>query len=103
MIDSPNKGIPFDRFVADPIADDLLPYGNDAVRARLVIATGFLALGPKNLDAVDRRQFEADVIDEQIDTVTREIIADSVACARCHDHKFDPFSMTDYYAIAHDG
>ncbi len=100
VIDCVNDDVPFNRFLLEQLAGDLLPYDHAAERARLLIATGFLALGPKNLDSVDQRQFQADVIDEQIDTVTRAIIADSVACARCHDHKFDPFSMTDYYALA---
>lgn len=100
VIDCVNDDMPFNRFLTEQIAGDLLPYESDAQRARLLIATSFLALGPKNLDAVDGRQFHADVIDEQIDTVTRAVTANSVACARCHDHKFDPFSMEDYYALA---
>lgn len=100
VIDRVNDDLPFDQFLTEQIAGDLLPYENDAERARLLIATGFLALGPKNLDATDERQFQADVIDEQIDTVSRAVLANSIACARCHDHKFDPFSMEDYYALA---
>ncbi|MEQ1831112.1 MAG: PSD1 and planctomycete cytochrome C domain-containing protein, partial [Pirellula sp.] len=100
VIDCVNNDIPFDRFLLEQVAGDLLPYDNNAERARLLIATGFLAVGTKNLDAVDQRQFQADVVDEQIDSLTRAVIADSVACARCHDHKFDPFSMSDYYALA---
>jgi len=100
VIDSVNKDIPFDRLITEQIAGDLLPTDDPAERARRLIATGFLALGPKNLDSVDARQFHADVIDEQIDTVTRAIIGSSIACARCHDHKFDPYSMQDYYALA---
>ena len=100
VIDCINDDIPFNRFLFEQLAGDLLPVDNNAERARLLIATGFLAIGPKNLDAVDPRQFHADVIDEQIDTVTLAILGNSVACARCHDHKFDPFSMEDYYALA---
>ena len=100
VIDCVNADVPFDRFLIEQIAGDLLPYESDAERARLLIATGFLALGPKNLDEANAFQFVADVIDEQIDTVTRGVNASSVACARCHDHKFDPFSMQDYYALA---
>jgi hypothetical protein len=99
-INSFNDDIPFDRFLLEQLAGDLLHCENDQERAKLLIATGFLAIGPKNLDSVDQRQFHADVVDEQIDTVTRAIIGNSVACARCHDHKFDPFTMTDYYALA---
>lgn len=100
VIDAFNDDLPFNRFITEQIAGDLLPYKDDAERARLLIATGFLAIGPKNLDEGNPAQFEADVVDEQIDTATRAIIANSVACARCHDHKFDPFSMEDYYSLA---
>ena len=100
VIDCMNDDLPFDRFLAEQIAGDLLPAESDAERSRLLIATGFLAIGPKNLDAANEKQFYADLVDEQIDTVTRSVLANSVACARCHDHKFDPFSMGDYYALA---
>jgi hypothetical protein len=100
VIDGVNADMPFDRFLQEQIAGDLLPYENDAERARLLVATGFLAVGTKNLDEGNPLQFAADVIDEQIDTVTRAVLANSIACARCHDHKFDPFSMEDYYALA---
>jgi cytochrome c553 len=100
VIDSVNADMPYDRFLTEQIAGDLLPAEGDAERARLLIATGFLALGPKNLEEGNPLQFEADVVDEQIDAVSRAVLANSVACARCHDHKFDPFSMHDYYALA---
>jgi hypothetical protein len=100
VIDSVDADVPVDRFLTEQLAGDLLPYKNDAERARLLIATGFLAVGPKDLDAANPIQFLADVIDEQIDSVTRGVMASSVACARCHDHKFDPYSMQDYYALA---
>ncbi|MEX0818897.1 MAG: PSD1 and planctomycete cytochrome C domain-containing protein, partial [Pirellulaceae bacterium] len=100
VIDCMNGDVPFDRFLTEQLAGDLLPYDSDQERARLLIATGFLALGPKNLDEANGFQFLADLIDEQIDTVTRAVMGHSVACARCHDHKFDPYSMEDYYALA---
>ncbi|TWT95489.1 PSD1 and planctomycete cytochrome C domain-containing protein [Neorhodopirellula pilleata] len=100
VIDCFNEDVPFDRFITEQLAGDQLPFDNAAERARLLIATGFLAVGPKNLDATDEEQFRADVVDEQIDTVTRALLGNSVACARCHDHKFDPFTMKDYYALA---
>ncbi len=95
-----NVDLPFDRFLTEQLAGDLLPAANAEERARLLIATGFLAMGTKGLNEMNRKQFEADLVDEQIDTVTRAILAQSVACARCHDHKFDPFHMRDYYALA---
>jgi hypothetical protein len=100
VLDSVGADVPYDRFLTEQLAGDLLPYANDAERARLLIATGFLAVGPKDLDAANPIQFLADVVDEQIDSVTRGVMASSVACARCHDHKFDPYSMQDYYALA---
>jgi hypothetical protein len=100
VIDCVNGDMPFDRFLREQLAGDLLPSESDAERARLLIATGFLAVGTKNLDEGNPLQFAADVIDEQIDTVTRAVLGNSIACARCHDHKFDPFSTEDYYALA---
>lgn len=100
VIDAVNADVPFDRFIIEQIAGDLLPAQGDAERARLLIATGFLALGPKGLNEMNKAQFAADVADEQIDAVTRAVLASSIACARCHDHKTEPFSMEDYYAFA---
>ena len=68
--------------------------------ATQLVATGFLAIGPKALTEQNPRQFELDLVDEQIDVVTRVMLGVSVACARCHDHKFDPIPQTDYYALA---
>ncbi|QIF04411.1 PSD1 and planctomycete cytochrome C domain-containing protein [Roseimicrobium sp. ORNL1] len=95
-----NEDKPFDRFVTEQMAGDLLPAKDDAERARLQIATGFLAFGAKGLNEMSKAQFAADLADEQLDTATRAIMASSVACARCHDHKTEPFSMEDYYALA---
>jgi len=100
VIQALNADKPFNRFITEQIAGDLLPARDDADRANLLVATGFLAFGPKGLNEMNAEQFAADVVDEQIDTVTRAVIASSVACARCHDHKFDPFHMQDYYALA---
>src|SRR5439155_7425563 len=100
VIDAVNADVPFDRFILEQLAGDLLPADDPAERVRLLIATGFLAIGPKNLDEGNQKQFTANLIDEQIDAVTLAVTANSVACARCHDHKFDPFGMEDYYALA---
>lgn len=99
VIDAVNGDVPYDRFIAEQIAGDLLPAKDDAERARLLIATGFLALGAKGLNEMNPAQFAADVADEQLDAVTRAVMASSIACARCHDHKTDPFSMEDYYGL----
>ena len=100
VIDAFNNDKPYDQFVREQIAGDLIPTKDDKKFAEQLIATGFLAIGPKTLIERNPRQFQADLIDEQIDTTTRVILGVSVACARCHDHKFDPIPQTDYYALA---
>jgi len=100
VIDAVNTDIPFDRFLTEQIAGDLLPSDDDAERARLLTATGFLAVGTKNLGENNEKKFRADLVDEQIDSLTRAVMGSSIACARCHHHKFDPFLMEDYYGLA---
>ncbi len=100
VIDAYRTDKPYDRFIVEQIAGDLLPANNDAQWNEQLIATGFLAVGPKSLTEQNPRQFQADLIDEQIDATTRVILGLSVGCARCHDHKFDPIPQTDYYALA---
>jgi len=100
VIDSLNKDLPLDRFIRQQLAGDLLPAADAEERNRHLIATGFLSLGPKVLAEVDERKMEMDIIDEQIDTVGRAFLGLSLGCARCHDHKFDPVSQRDYYALS---
>jgi Protein of unknown function (DUF1549) len=88
-----NDDLPYDRFVTEQIAGDLL-------QAPVTVATGFLALGPKPLAQQDRMKMIYDVVDEQIDTVSKAILGLTIACARCHDHKFDPILTRDYYSLA---
>ena len=95
-----NEDKPYDRFVQEQIAGDLLPFGSAAERVENQIATGFLAIGAHDLNEPDAKQFEMDVADEMINVSTRSVLALSVGCARCHDHKFDPIPTTDYYALA---
>lgn len=100
VIDAVNADMPYDRFITEQVAGDLLPAKDAAERARLLTATGFLAIGAKGLNEQNKAQFAADVADEQLDAVTRAVLASSIACARCHDHKTDPFTMEDYYGLA---
>ncbi len=100
VIDSVNADKPYNRFVIEQIAGDLLPATKPEVKNANVIATGFLAMGPKSVNERNREQYLLDIVDEQIDVVCRAVIATTVACARCHDHKFDPIPTTDYYAMA---
>lgn len=100
VIESFNEDKPFDRFVLEQLAGDLLPVETDEQFAKNLIATTFLAIGSKNVNENNRVQFAADLVDEQIDATTRVFLGTSVACARCHDHKFDPIPQADYYALA---
>ncbi len=100
VIDSFNNDKPYDRFLKEQLVGDLLPANTDQQWSENLIATGFLALGPKTLNQRSARQFSADLVDEQIDVTTRSILGVSVACARCHDHKFEAITQKDYYALA---
>ena len=100
VIQAFNSDKPYDQFLREQIAGDLLPPTNDTVRREQLIATGFLVLGPKVLAEPDERKMELDIVDEQIDTLGRSVMGLTLGCARCHDHKFDPISMPDYYALA---
>lgn len=94
-----NADKPFDLFVREQIAGDLLA-GDQAANHDQLIATGFLSLGPKVLAESDKTKMLMDIIDEQIDTTGRVFLALTFGCARCHDHKFDPIRADDYYALA---
>ncbi len=95
-----NADTPYDQFIREQVAGDLLPYTNNDERNRQLIATGFLAMGPKGLNEKNRVQFTMDVVDEQIDVTSRAVLGITVACARCHDHKFDPIPQKEYYSLA---
>jgi hypothetical protein len=95
-----NEGTPFDQFIREQIAGDLLPATNDQQRAKQLVATGFLAIGVKSHNEQNPVQFHLDLADEQIDTMSQAILGMTISCARCHDHKFDPIPQRDYYALA---
>ena len=101
VIDSFNRDTPYDRFVREQVAGDLLPADKPGeVNVRGIVATGFLALGPKLIAEQDKVKMFYDMVDEEIDTLSRAFLGLTVACARCHDHKFDPISTKDYYSLA---
>ncbi|HIN53342.1 MAG TPA: DUF1553 domain-containing protein, partial [Planctomycetes bacterium] len=96
-----NQDRPFNEFLTEQIAGDLMPKTKStATNNRRIIATGFLVLGPKVLAEVDKVKMEMDIIDEQVSTVGQAFMGMTFGCARCHDHKFDPISTEDYYALA---
>ncbi|MFT7486851.1 MAG: hypothetical protein ACI9F9_002707, partial [Candidatus Paceibacteria bacterium] len=100
VIDAFDDDLPFDQFLMEQIAGDLMPAEDATQRARLDIASGYLALGSKSHNTRDPRQFATDLADEQVDTLTQGMLGVTVSCARCHDHKFDPIPTEDYYALA---
>jgi hypothetical protein len=95
-----NADKPFDRFVREQVAGDLLPAATQEQRDEQLTATGFLVVGPKVLANRDVEQRKMDVVDDQVDTIGRAFLGLTLGCARCHDHKFDPIPTTDYYALA---
>ena len=108
-----NQDKPFDQFVREQLAGDLLPLPpaghadataaqvwRVAVQSERTVATGFLALGPKGLREVDGTKMELDIIDDQVTVVGSALMGLTLQCARCHDHKFDPLPTADYYALA---
>lgn len=99
-IDAFNADKPYNEFLTEQIAGDLLPAKNEADRAENLVATGFLALGSMDLNERDGEIFMLDRIDDQMDTLGRATMGLTLGCARCHDHKFDPIAQTDYYAMA---
>jgi hypothetical protein len=100
VIDAMNHDKPFDQFIREQLAGDLLSAADAKQRNEQLIATAFLSLGSHDLIEQNPQTFRMDVIDEQINATTRGFLATTVGCARCHDHKFDPIPTTDYYAMA---
>ena len=100
VIDALNSDKPYDQFIREQIAGDLLPAKNQQQQAAQLTATGFLAIGTKGLNEQNPRQFALDLADEQIDTMSQAVLGLTVSCARCHDHKFDPIPQRDYYSLA---
>ena len=92
-----NDDIPYDQFVKDQLAGDLL---DPARRYKTLPATGFLGLGPWYYDNGSNEVTRADERHDRVDAVTRGFLGLTVQCARCHDHKYDPIPQTDYYALA---
>lgn len=100
VIDAFRTNKPYDRFLVEQIAGDLLPETDAKQRAKNLVATGFLAVGSRNLNETNPKLFATDQADEQIDTVFQATMAMTMACARCHDHKFEPITQKQYTAVA---
>lgn len=100
VIESIRQDVPLNRMITEHLAGDLLPAADDDERRRQLTATAFLALGPTNYEEQDKGVLRMDIIDEQLETIGRSFMGLTIGCARCHDHKFDPISIRDYYALA---
>ncbi|EGF27889.1 DUF1549 domain-containing protein [Rhodopirellula baltica] len=92
--------MPIDRMIREQIAGDLMPASSDEDRRDKLVATTFLMIGTKMLSERNKTKLRMDVVDEQLDTVGRAFLGMTFGCARCHDHKFDPITTRDYYAMA---
>ena len=100
VVDSFNSDKPYDQFIREQIAGDLLQDGSMEENRAALIATAFLLLGPTNYELQDKTVLEMDIVDEQLDTMGKAFLGLTIGCARCHDHKFDPIRTEDYYGMA---
>ena len=91
---------PYNEFIQEQVAGDLLPANSPAERDEHLIATGFLAIGVKDVNQRFKVRYLMDNVDEQIDVLSRSVLGLTASCARCHDHKFDPIPTADYYGLA---
>ena len=97
VVNALNADMPYNEFLMRQIAGDVMP---GAFSGDNLVATGVLAIGHWPQGDADKEKMVADIVDDQVDLVSRGFLATTLACARCHDHKFDPFSTEDYYAMA---
>ena len=95
-----NDDMPFDRFVKYQIAGDIIADRLPTYDPEGIIATGALAIGNWPQGDADKQKMVSDIVDDQVDLVCRGFMGVTMGCARCHDHKFDPFATRDYYALA---
>jgi hypothetical protein len=100
VVASFNSDRPFDQLVRQHVAGDLLDGQRIPERQEQQIAATFLTLGNHNLEDQDKEQLRMDVVNEQLESIGSAFLAQTIGCARCHDHKFDPIPTRDYYALA---
>ncbi|MSU35977.1 MAG: DUF1553 domain-containing protein [Pedosphaera sp.] len=101
VVESHNRDLPYTEFIRRQIAGDLLqPSDPEQLDTDSLVATGLLAIADFVPGDVDKDQMIADYVNDQIDVVGRAFLGLTLGCARCHDHKFDPISIQDYYGLA---
>jgi len=96
VIDSFNADKPYDEFLREQIAGDLLPAGSDEERYEQIVATGYLAISRRFSSLGEEFHL---TLDDTVDNLGKAVLALSISCARCHAHKFDPIPQEDYYAL----
>lgn len=99
VIQAFNHDLPYDRFVTMQLAGDKLPFKDQTERQDNITATTYLGAGPWVWDQAEPIQGRADERNERVDAVTRGLLGLTVACARCHNHKYDPIPQKDYYRV----
>lgn len=100
VVRSFNADKPFDQFIHEQVAGDLMQASDVVQRQDQIIATGFLVLGNINIVEVDKAKLRVDMVDQQIEKVGKAFLGMTLNCVRCHDHKFDPVTLQDYYGLA---
>ncbi len=101
VIDAFNRDLPYDEFIRHQVAGDLIPAKEPgAVNVEGIVASGFLAIGEWGIQDDNPEKMVWDTADENIDAVGRTFLGLTLSCTRCHDHKFDPLTTRDYYALA---
>ena len=98
VVNAFNRDLPYDEFVRQQIAGDLLA-AREWDREK-VVATGMYAIGNWGNGDADKEKIYTDIVDDQIDVTGRAFLGLTLGCARCHDHKFDPLTSADYYSLA---
>jgi hypothetical protein len=101
VVNAFNRDLPYDEFIIQQIAGDILATNvPGAFDPHKLIATGVYVIGEWGTGDADKEKMLTDIVDDQVDLTSRAFLGLTVACARCHDHKFDPISMQDYYGMA---
>jgi len=100
LIQAFNHDKPFDLFIKEQLAGDLMPASSPEQRASQLVATGFLMVGDLEIVNPDKAKMETDHIDTQLIKIGGAFLGMTMGCARCHDHKFDPVGLEDYYGMA---
>jgi cytochrome c553 len=100
VVEAFNRDLPYDQFIKQQIAGDIIAASEESFDASKVVATSLLSIGNWGNGDADKEKLQTDIADDQVDIVTRGFMGLTVSCARCHDHKYDPISTRDYYGLA---